>query len=91
MRFSQEFEVVPGHKVEFILDIENLGNLINNSWGRLDTIFEPSNIPLANMTINGANQFDLSAPTTPVATAQNPNIARLPSVYRIQVGLRYRF
>ncbi len=91
MRFSQEFEVVPGHKVEFILDIENLGNLINNSWGRLDTIFEPSNIPLANMTINESNQFDLSAPTTPVATAQNPNIARLPSVYRIQVGLRYRF
>ena len=91
MRFSQEFEVVPGHVVEFILDIENLGNLINNNWGRLDTIFEPSNIPLANMTINNANQFVLSAPTTPVATAQNPNIARLPSVYRIQIGLRYRF
>jgi len=91
MRFSQEFEVVPGHKVEFILDIENLGNLINNNWGRLDTIFEPSNIPLANMAINDANQFVLSAPTTPVATAQNPNIARLPSVYRIQLGIRYRF
>ncbi len=92
MRFSQEFEIVEGHKVEFILDIENLGNLINNDWGRLDTIFEPSNIPLANMSISGdGSQFVLSAPTTPVATAQNPNIARLPSVYRIQVGLRYRF
>ncbi len=92
MRFIQEVEIVPGHKVEFILDIENLGNLINNNWGRLDTIFEPSNIPLANVQISpDGSQYILSAPTSPTATAANPNIARLPSVYRIQFGIRYRF
>ena len=92
LRFTQEVEIVAGHKIEFILDIENLGNLINNNWGRLDTIFEPSNIPLANMNITGdGSQFNLSAPTSSTATAANPNIARLPSVYRIQFGIRYRF
>ncbi|PCI31934.1 MAG: hypothetical protein COB54_08645 [Alphaproteobacteria bacterium] len=92
MRFIQEFEIVAGHKVEFILDIKNLGNLINNSWGRLDTIFQPSNVPLANVAITeDGTQYIYSPSGTSTATGANPNIARLPSVYRIQFGLRYRF
>ncbi len=92
MHFSQEVEVAPGHKVEFILDIENLGNLINSDWGRLDAIFQPSNVPLADVAISGdGSQFVLSPSGSVTATAANPNVARIPSAYRIQFGIRYRF
>jgi len=92
MHFSQEVEIVPGHKVEFILDIENLGNLINSNWGRLDAIFQPSNVPLANVAISAdGSQYILSPSSSATATAANPNVARIPSAYRIQFGIRYRF
>lgn len=92
MHFSQEVEIVAGHKVEFILDIENLGNLINSNWGRLDTIFQPSNVPLANVAISGdGSQYILSQSSSVTATAANPNVARIPSAYRIQFGIRYHF
>ena len=88
MRFLQEVEVMAGHKVEFILDIQNLGNLINSDWGRLDAIFQPSNVPLADVSIDGG-QYVYSAPGSSVTAT--PDVARLPSAYRIQFGLRYRF
>lgn len=92
MRFLQEVTVFDGHKVEFILDIENLGNLINRDWGRLDAIFQPSNVPLADVAITGdGTQYIYSPSSSATATAANPNIARIPSAYRIQFGLRYRF
>ncbi|MBL4800389.1 MAG: TonB-dependent receptor [Emcibacter sp.] len=92
LHFSQEIEIVAGHKVEFILDIENFGNLINSNWGRLDAIFQPSNVPLANVAISGdGSQYVLSESGSVTATAANPNIARIPSAYRIQFGIRYRF
>ena len=92
MRFLQEVEVMDGHKVELILDIENLGNLINSDWGRLDAIFQPSNIPLADVAISGdGTQYVYSPSGSATASAANPNIARIPSAYRIQFGIRYRF
>ncbi len=90
IRFLQEVEVMEGHKVEFILDIQNLGNLINSDWGRLDAIFQPSNVPLANVAISGdGSQYIYSAPTSNVTST--PDVARIPSAYRIQFGMRYRF
>ncbi len=92
MRFLQEIEVMDGHKVELILDIENLGNLIDSDWGRLDAIFQPSNIPLADVAISGdGTQYVYSPSGSATASAANPNIARIPSAYRIQFGIRYRF
>lgn len=93
MRFMQEVEVMDGHRVEFILDIENLGNLIDSDWGRLDAIFQPSNVPIANVELSGdETQYvysGLSGANT--ASAAVPNVARIPSVYKIQFGIRYRF
>ncbi|PCI58940.1 MAG: hypothetical protein COB37_12280 [Kordiimonadales bacterium] len=92
LRFSQEVEVSEGHLVEFTFDIENFANLLNRNWGRLDTIFQPSNIPLADVAISDdGSQFILSPSGSATASAANPNIARLPSAYRIQFGLRYKF
>ena len=92
MRFLQEVTLFDDHQVEFILDIENLGNLINRDWGRLDAIFQPSNVPLADVAISDdGTEFIYSPSGSATATATNPNIARIPSAYRIQFGLRYRF
>jgi len=88
LRLQQEVEIVDGHVVEFIFDIENLGNLINSDWGRLDAIFEPSNVPLADVTI-ADGQYVYSEPGSSVSST--PDVARIPSAYRIQFGLRYRF
>ena len=88
LRLQQEVEIVDGHKVEFIFDIENLGNLINSNWGRLDAIFQPSNVPLADVAI-ADGQYVYSAPSSSVTST--PDVARIPSAYRIQFGMRYRF
>ena len=88
LRIQQEVEVMDGHKVEFIFDIQNLGNLIDSDWGRLDAIFQPSNVPLADVAIDGG-QYVYSAPSSSVTST--PDVARIPSAYRIQFGMRYRF
>lgn len=92
MRFSQEIGIGGNHKIELLIDIENLGNLINDDWGRLDAIFQPSNIPLANVAISAdGSQYIYSPSSSQTASADDPNIASIPSAYRIQFGLRYRF
>ena len=92
LRFTQEIEVKKGHSIEFIFEIQNFGNLLNNDWGRVDAIFQPSNIPLADVVISAdGSQFIYSPSSSATASAANPNIARIPSVYRLQFGMRYRF
>ncbi len=92
VRFLQEVEMM-GSTVEFILDVENLGNMINSDWGRLDAIFQPSNVPLANVALSDdGTQYvysGLSGATT--ATGAVPNVARIPSAYKIQFGMRIKF
>ncbi len=54
----------------------------------------PSNVALANVTIE-AGQYVYAtvsgAQVSPETIAPKPAIARLPSVYRIQFGLKFRF
>lgn len=91
MRFMQEVEVDNGHKIELILDIENLGNLVNSNWGRLDAIFQPSNVALANVAIAGGQYVYSGVGGATTATGAVPNVARIPSAYKIQFGVRYKF
>ena len=96
LRLVQEIGFGSDRNLELILDIENLGNLINNSLGRVDSYSAPSNIALANVALSGdGSQYVYSslssAQVSPETIARKPAIARLPSVYRIQFGLRFRF
>ena len=96
LRFMQEISVGDGKKLELILDIENLGNLLNDDWGRVDSYTAPSNVPVANVAISAdGSQYIYSATssavTGPSTIVPQPAIALLPSVYRIQFGVRYRF
>ncbi|RMB04861.1 TonB-dependent receptor [Eilatimonas milleporae] len=87
MRLSQEVNLFNGHAVELILDIENLGNLIDSSWGRAESFLAPANVPLVNvgLTDDGSQYvYDFNG-------IAQPTINDRASAYRIQFGLRYRF
>ena len=95
LRLSQEVPVWSDKKLQLILDIENLGNLINDDWGRLESYSSPSNVALANVTISPIGQYVYTpisgSQVSPETIAPKPAIARLPSVYRIQFGVNFSF
>ena len=72
-------------KLEITFDIENLGNLLNDDWGRAESFVQPFNAPVVDVTIeNGAYVYNNF--TKPTQT-----VAKIPSVWKAQLGLRYRF
>jgi hypothetical protein len=94
LRLSQEVSLWSDKKLELMLDIENFGNLLNDDWGRVDSYSSPSNVALANVTIAGGQYVYApisGAQVSPETIAPKPAIARLPSVYRIQFGVNFRF
>ena len=94
VRLVQEINLFDDKTLELILDIENFGNLINDDWGRVDAYSAPSNVALANVTIAGGQYVyaPVSGAQVSAATiAPQPAIARLPSVYRVQFGVKFRF
>ena len=83
---------------DLMLDIENFGNLLNSDWGRVESYIAPSVVAPANVTIpvaGGPYELTPTASYDPAvgasSIAERPLIAALPSVYRIQLGLRFRF
>ncbi len=95
LRFAQEVKI-GDTAFDIMLDIENFGNLLNSDWGRVESYTAPSVVAPANVDIVN-NQY-LLTPTTSYNAAlgastiiSDPEIAALPSVYRIQFGLRFRF
>jgi hypothetical protein len=95
MRLQQEIQVFGDKSLDLYLDIENFGNLLNDDWGRVESYSAPSNIALANVTIAGGQYVyaPISSFTqvSPETIAPLPAIARIPSVYRIQFGIKFRF
>ena len=94
LRLSQEVSLWNDKKLELMLDIENFGNLLNDDWGRVDSYSSPSNVALANVSIAGGQYVYTpisGAQVSPETIAPDPAIARLPSVYRIQFGVNFRF
>jgi hypothetical protein len=98
LRLMQEIKI-GDMAFDVMFDIENLGNLINDDWGRVDSYTAPSNVPVTNVEGIVGNQFVLT-PNTSYTSASSPSasdivpnveIAALPSVYRIQFGVRFRF
>ncbi len=92
----QEVSFGDSMSFDLMLDIENVNNLVNSDWGRVESYSEPSNVPVANVTIAGGQyvltptpQYDPAVGASTIV--DRPEIARLPSAYRIQLGVRFRF
>ncbi len=96
IRLQQEIKVQAfgDSAFDLFLDIENVGNLLNNDWGRIATYTAPSNVAPATAAIVG-NQYvytpNPSYQGTVATIVPEQAVARIPSVYRIQFGLRFRF
>lgn len=89
LRFQQKFPgVFDGHETTFFMDIENLGNLINDDWGRIQrTRYEYERSPVSAQIDTATGQFVYNNLNT------NPdNIEILnQSLWQIQFGLKYEF
>ncbi len=86
-----------GHKLQFLADIINLGNLINDEWGTIEKYAFPSTVPLVTTT-NGTVQADgrtgyryasFANPTT--VRCPDSNVCPREGLYTIQLGLKYLF
>jgi hypothetical protein len=81
----QEIQISGEQAVELTLDIENLGNMLNDDWGRVEGYVQPFNAPIVDVAIVDG-QYQYSNFNQP-----QPNVSKVPSVWKIQLGLRYRF
>ncbi len=96
LRLQQEIQAWSDTSFDIILDVENLGNLINSDWGRIESYTAPSNVAPAIVGLSeDGSQYVLtpnaSYEGTPESIVPQPTIARIPSAHRIQLGVRYRF
>ncbi|WP_199611114.1 TonB-dependent receptor [Flocculibacter collagenilyticus] len=86
LQIAQEIKITEEQAVELYLNIENLGNLINDDWGRAESYIQPFNAPVVDVTINDNGQYVYDNFTMPT-----PTVAKIPSVWKAQLGIRYKF
>ncbi|MEO6066079.1 MAG: carboxypeptidase regulatory-like domain-containing protein [Lysobacterales bacterium] len=98
MKLSQEIPFFFDTKAEIFLDVENLGNLINDEWGHIDQAEFPYNIGVANFAgVNAAGQvvYDVSNYVNAAGVTNLPRLARQDregqSRWALQVGVRLEF
>jgi hypothetical protein len=89
LRILQDYKLTNGNKIQFSIDILNVGNLLNSSWGvRQYATYTGLVQPIAVTTTPGAAPtytFDLSQKNT------HFDDFNLPSRWQLQFGLRYSF
>ena len=85
LHMMQEITNSENHKIEITFDIENIGNLLNDDWGRAASFTQPFNAAVVDVAIENG-QYVYSNFTKP-----EPTLAKIPSVWKAQLGLRYRF
>jgi hypothetical protein len=100
LRFKQELPVWGRARGALTLDVENLANLINNSWGQLAQVSFPYVAPVVDVnriatTGCAPGQASCyvfrprSGQTGPVVPSNS--LSALPSVWKIQLGIRFEF
>jgi outer membrane receptor for ferrienterochelin and colicin len=93
MRYVHEFKLPSGsflgeNSIELFLDIENLGNLINNEWGRVEQIGFPFTAQVVELDQNLGPNNELIFDSF---RNENFSVFNAASLWKAQIGLRYRF
>ncbi len=91
LRLAQEIPLgVSDVRAVLTLDVENLANLINNDWGRLEQVSFNYGAPTVRATIsNGRYVYSPISGSEPSKAFYSTSA--LPSVWRIQLGFRIEF
>lgn len=93
LRLSQELPAFFKEAKGIIsLDIENFANLINSDWGRLSQVSFPYVSPVVQVNAISGGKYTYA----PVSGQTGPrtvvnSISALPSVWRIQLGVKFQF
>ncbi|MGE0183356.1 MAG: carboxypeptidase regulatory-like domain-containing protein [Parvularculaceae bacterium] len=87
MRFQQTVPAIADHRLSFIVDIENLTNLINSKWGVYKEIGFSYENPVVVARTNPDGTLVYESFSTPRAQSVNTSI----SGWTVQFGLRYDF
>lgn len=93
MRFAQDLpNPLSGNRARFVLDIENLGNMINRKWGRLQQVNFPYAVAIPyDLDYDRTNNAYVFVKPT-VSRPINPTTVDLPqSIWRLSVGVMYDF
>jgi hypothetical protein len=89
MRFAQDLpNPLSGQRARFVLDIENVGNLLNAKWGRSQFVQFPYYTQAVDVAVDrntGQYTYSNLRPSNPT----RPDA--LQSVWRLSVGLMYDF
>ncbi|MFK8032424.1 MAG: TonB-dependent receptor [Gammaproteobacteria bacterium] len=97
MRIQQEIgfgdlPIFGQSKVDLYFDVENLGNLLNDEWGRVEQVGFPFNFVATDVELNDQGQYVYSTRNDDYSNAIEPaNVFTLPSLYKIQLGFKVSF
>jgi hypothetical protein len=89
VRIAQDLpNPLTGHRARLMIDIENLGNLLDHKWGRVTSVPFPFAAPAVDLTYDGMTgkyvYSNLRAPDP-------SRVDVLASVWRMSIGLMYDF
>jgi len=89
MRFAQDLpNPLSGHRARFMLDLENVGNLLNHKWGRAQAVPFPFATPAVDLDYDRVNNRYVYSNLR----STNPTrVDVLQSVWRVSLGLQYDF
>ena len=89
MRFAQDLpNPFHGHRARVVIDIQNLGNLLDHNWGRSQSAPFPYAAPAVDLSIDKATGKYVYSNLRPA----NPNVTDvLGSVWRVGIGAMYDF
>ncbi len=98
MRLQQEIPFFFDTTAKIYLDVENIGNLINDEWGHIDQAPFPGNLGVARFAgvdANGNVVYDVSNFVNSAGVTNLPRLARQDregqSRWALQIGLRLDF
>ena len=90
LRVAQDFAVTAGRQrntIQLSLDVQNLGNLVNSSWGVRQAVNTTAPLVVNSVAANGTPRFEF--PGTATTTFRDD--VNLLSRWRAQFGVRYTF